>query len=182
MVLELDAPEPPAIAQAPSASGELAHGNVIPLEASVASFWVRNYKKTRLGIDYEGSSRGSRPFLRLTIPERSLYRWPNGRTIGPWDAARITVQVDSTELVVHFAPSGLRFTPACEVLLELWYDGANLGRGKGDDDDDEFLRGLRLWHQVEPGGGWAPIPAYHRVRGHYILARICGFSSYAVSF
>ncbi len=170
------------VAHAPAGTSS----GAIPLQAYQATIRVWNPRGARLGIDYGGGYRSRpQPFLRLTIPPGSLYRRPDGRPFGPWDWVDVTAYVDSTLLAVHFAPSGLRFNPGCQVLLQLWYGGAGgdyNGDGVVDATDAQIEQNLQLWHQVEPGGPWEPLPAYHSVWGHYFLAHICGFSSYAISF
>lgn len=182
LAFQLDDGDSTALPQAPAQAAP----GVIPLQSYQASFWVGNHRTTRLGIDYDGDLQpGRRPFLRLTVPPGSLDLWPDGRRFGPWDWVQVTVRVDSTQLVVHFSPTGLRFVPACPVLLELWYGGAGGdydGDGDVDQDDARIEPDLHLWHQVEKDGPWAPLWSYHSVRGHYFMAPICGFSSYAISF
>jgi len=152
-----------------------------PLETYWAGTWLANWRSAVLRIDYadEGgdgeasSGRPSRPFLKLVLPRGALYRWPNGQPIKPWDWVWVTVRVDSEEVLVHFGPSGLQFTPACPVLLQIWYDRLGLA--------DSSASGLKLWHR-ERGGEWVPLPAEQSPAEGWFKAKICGFSSYQISY
>ncbi len=156
-----------------------------PLETYWAGTWLANWRSAVLRLDYadEGgagadqgearSGRSSRPFLKLVVPRGALYRRPDGQPIKPWEWVWVTVRVDSEEVLVHFGPSGLQFTPACPVLLQIWYDRLGLA--------DSTARGLKLWHR-EPGGDWVPLPAEHSAAEGWFKAKICGFSSYQISY
>lgn len=125
------------------------------------------------------------PFLRLKVPAGSLHEWPDGRRFGPRDSVEVTVRADSTQLMVRFSPGGLRFVPACPVLLEIFY-----GRARGDFNgdgvvnraDEKLQYRLRLWHQTQPDGSWARHVAEHVITQKSFKAPICGFSGYAISF
>lgn len=149
-----------------------------PLETYWAGAWLANWRSAVLHIDYAGepearSGGSSRPFLKLVVPRGALYRRPNGQPIKPWEWVWVTVRVDSEEVLVHFGPSGLQFTPACPVLLQIWYDRAGLADSSGS--------GLKLWHR-EPGGDWVPLPAEQSPAEGWFKAKICGFSSYQISY
>lgn len=166
---------------------------VIPLKRYGARFWAFNHRKVKLEIRY--AIPHSPPYLRLEIPPRSLYQWPDGQLIGPRDSVEITVQADSTQLLVRFAPAGLRFVPgrrphdadhpACRVLLEIFYGEIPMDAnhdGRVSKADAKLLRQLSLWHQLQPDGPWEKHPAEHFIKERRFKAPICGFSGYAISF
>ncbi len=150
------------------------------LETYLAGFWVPNWRPSTLQISYADNGgwprRPGSPFLQMIVPRGALYQWPDGRPIGRWGLVPIVVAVDSQEVLVHFAPSGLQFTPACPVLLQIWY-----GRALGDSVSGADRTKLKLWHR-EPGGDWTVLPAENSPGEGWFRAKICGFSSYQISY
>lgn len=123
--------------------------------------------------------------MRLKVPPGSLHQWPDGRRFGSRDSVEVTVRADSTQLLVRFEPGGLRFVPACPVLLQIFYGqirGDFNGDGAVNGADHRLRRRLRLWHQTQPEGAWEKHPAEHSLKGKWFKAPICGFSGFAISF
>lgn len=166
--------------------GEALAVTAIPiLDNYQIDFWARQGKVSGVTIRYQAADGSWRPYIEFTVPRDGLYQYPDGRPFGPRDSVLITVRVDTTNLVVHFEPTGLVFNPLARARFKIWYTGADrdLDRNGVVDEADEYIRQVLLgvWVQERPGEPWEAVAAVHDLEERLFAAALGHFSGYAVS-
>lgn len=132
-------------------------------------------------------------YLKFRVDPGSLFKLPNGTTLGPGDSVLITIKVvDPTKLYFDFQPAGLKFNPLIPAELNLEYvhasgsDTTEAGDynddGVVDAEDDSIEGSLAIWHQTSPGAAFTRLTSILTVESDEIEAKIPGFSRYALAY
>ncbi len=151
-----------------------------PLETYEASFRACRNKSQTLRIGGKDSE-----YLRLEVPKKALFRWPDGRPFTDGECVRITVTADPYRLLAEFHPAGLLFNPKHPARLRMYYSTADLdlnGDGVVDDRDEEIVEDkLGIWRLPHGDGHWHRIEAEHEWDEKRFDARLESFSHYAIA-
>ncbi len=152
-----------------------------PLETYEASFRACRNKSRTLRIGGKHSE-----YLRLEVPKRALFRWPDGRPFTDRECVRITVTVDPSRLLAEFHPAGLVFNPKHPARLRMHYSTADPdlnGDGVVDGRDEEIVEDkLGIWWLPHGDGHWHRIEAEHDWDEKRFDARLQSFSHYAIAY
>jgi len=167
------------------ARNTLSHGAARP-EVFDVSFWAVKGRSAHVTIDYAHGGNDEHPFLTFDVPAFALHRRPDGSRISMGDSVLIHLTIDSNRILVHLAPTGLRFRWWNPPRLRVWYDHADpdYDRNGVVDEDDERLEstGLRVWYQESSGTPWHGWRAQHSLYDKWFQAYLRHFSNYAVSW
>ena len=162
-----------------------APSDAIPLQQYSLSFWAVRGRSVTARIDYAGGG-VLQPFLQISVPPDALLRRADGSTIADGDSVLISVTIDPTTVRVYFQPSGLTFSSASPLGLNMYYGGADQDLdGDGDvDADDQAIREQRLgaWYQQNVGQPWSPMSGTHDVQAQRFIVGLLHFSGYAISW
>jgi len=161
----------------------LALGGPLNLERYSVSFWAVRGKTRSAVINYKTTSHGwNNQFLSLTITDPT--RLPNGRSLGYGDSVKITVTIDTTNIGVSLAPTGLTFgRPAQLVISYQGADGDLNGDGVVDwKDRDVETHDLGMWWREGDASNWQQISATQNVNDESFTVALPHFSQYAVSW
>jgi hypothetical protein len=159
-----------------------------PLVTYEASFWACGWRSQNLLFHYSSapSDGGSRVFLELTIPQKSITRWPSGRHFRWYHCVEIGVKIDPNHLVAQFEPSGLKFSQELPAQLRISYREANFdlnGDGVVDVKDEQIRdRELGLWRLPHENGVWQRIGSVHVKDAKRFDAKLYQFSQYGVAY
>ena len=153
-----------------------------PLETHRREFWAVRGEEVSISINYANGSE----FLRFTVPAGGLQHRPDGARFEYGDSVLISVQVDSSLLLLEFLPSGLMFDADRPASLTVSYAGADPdlnGDGVVDEVDWDIARsGLAMWMQQETDDPWFHQGSEHDVDGKRFTGWLRHFSNYAVSW
>ena len=165
-----------------------------PLETYEASFLACRNESQTLRIRHRGADERGRfrrrggegsEYLKLKVPKKALFRWPDGRPFTDGECVRITVTVDPSRLLAEFHPAGLLFNPKHPARLRMYYSTADLdlnGDGVVDDRDEEIVEDkLGIWRLPHGDGHWHRIEAEHEWDEKRFDARLESFSHYAIA-
>ena len=145
-------------------------------------FWAVRGEPVSVSINYVSGTE----FLRFKVPSSGLLDRPDGTRIEYGDSILISVQVDSSLLLVQLLPSGLTFDPKRPASLNISYAEADPdlnGDGVVDRIDREIVRSrLALWVQQEVDDPWFEQGAKHDRGRKRFRGRLRHFSNYAVSW
>ncbi len=152
-----------------------------PLETYEASFRACRNKSQTLRIGGKDSE-----YLRLEVPKKALFRWPDGRRFKDKECVRITVTADPSRLLAEFQPAGLLFNPKHPARLRMYYSTADLdlnGDGVVDDRDEEIAeKELGIWRLAHGDGHWHRIEAELDWSEEWLDAELESFSHYAIAY
>ncbi len=149
------------------------------------SFWAVRGEARTLRIDVMGASVQGQ-FLEIAVPAAALAYRPNGTPFVAGDSIFITVQVDASQLVVDFEPSGLVFNEGDPAVLYVWYTAADEdlnADGEVNEADlaiQEDLLGISYRGHV--GGSWEQVSSDHAIASKRFALPLAHFSGYAVSY
>jgi hypothetical protein len=167
-----------------------AGGGLSNLSAYQVSFWAARGEERSIQIDYlDTDSTGqqtSSPYLRFNVPQNALLARPDGSSIAVGDSVLITISVDSTEMVAHLEPSGLRFHSTQPAELSVWYDGADpdLNTDGSVNTTDDYIEqnDLGIWVQLDPADPWDWVASQHTLNTKLFQASLEHFSAYVISW
>ena len=163
------------VASAPSSPGN-------PLETYRREFWAVRGEEVSVSINYSNGSE----FLEFTIPEDGLQNRPDGTRFEDGDSVLISVQADSSLLLLELLPSGLTFDPDNTASLTVSYALADPdlnGDGVVDEVDSDIARSrLAMWMQQEMDDPWFEQGSEHDLDEKRFTRWLRHFSNYAVSW
>ena len=153
-----------------------------PLETYRREFWAVRGEEVSVSINYSNGSE----FLLFAVPSGGLQNRPNGTRFEYGDSVLITVQLDSSLLLLELLPSGLTFDPDSPASLTVSYADADPdlnGDGVVDEVDWDLARSrLAMWMQQEMDDPWFEQSSEHDVDGKRFTGWLRHFSNYAVSW
>jgi hypothetical protein len=147
-----------------------------PLAALHAQFWAVAGVTRQVEIRYvnQGVYAGDK-CLEFTVPGNALLALPDGHRVQPGDSVLITVDVpDPNAFRFEFQPAGLRFDPSHPAQMRVSYKWV-------DPEDAARARDFAVWRREAPGEPWARVPTSRAEDAQEVMARVDGFSQYALA-
>lgn len=155
------------------------------LDRYQTSFWARRGSGSGVEIRYQAADGTWQPYLRLTVPSGALKLWPNGTKVADGDSVRITLALDTLQMVVQLEPTGLVFEEKSPARFEVWYTGADpdFDASGAVDETDHYIESnlLSVWVQESPGAPWSAVTSAQSLDQKRFTAGLRHFSGYAVS-
>jgi len=154
-----------------------------------AQFYAVKGQDRRVRLYYQPSDPAAADtveFMTFRVDKETLDRRPDGSAIATGDSVLITVTLrDAANLVVDFAPSGLRFSAARPARLHfnlaLTDDDRNRD-GTVNGSDDTVSQQLLIWRQEAPDQPWVAQPSVLNLAEQQIETDVLGFTGYAVAY
>jgi hypothetical protein len=159
-----------------------------PLISSTASFYAVKGQDRRVRLYYVPNygSADTVDFMTFRVDKESLDRRPDGSVIADGDSVLITVTLtDPDNLIVQFAPSGLRFSATKPARLHyyLGYTDPDRNRdGVVNATDDTLSKQLIFWRQESAGQPWVAQASFLNLAEQQIETDVFGFTGYAVAY
>jgi hypothetical protein len=162
-------------------SGTIAQTPPLSLNTYAVSFWAVRGQSRSVQINYKSTFSTTHPFMTLTVTDPKYA--PGLGNFGMRDSVLITVTVDTSDIGVSLAPSGLIFGDPAQ--LKIWYDGAG-GDFNGDgvvDSTDAAIeaRLLGLWYRADLGKPWSKVGATQSLAEKSFTYAMPHFCDYAVA-
>ena len=159
-----------------------------PLAATPGSFWAKVGQGGGIDLWYRpkpGES-DSTKFLEFRLDGESLAQRPNGLAFAPGDSILITVTVpDSTQLMVQFSPSGLKFSSDHQAKLKMFFGevGDDINHdGNVDQEDGAAAQQISVWRQEAVGQPWYKVFSAVLQDQKEVDASLSGFTGYALAY
>lgn len=159
-----------------------------PLAATTGSFWAKVGQGGGIDLWYRpkpGES-DSTKFLEFRLDGESLAQRPNGLAFAPGDSILITVTVpDSTQLMVQFSPSGLKFSSDHQAKLKMFFGevGDDINHdGNVDQEDGAAAQQISVWRQEAVGQPWYKVFSAVLQDQKEVDASLSGFTGYALAY
>ncbi len=154
-----------------------------PDEIEWSFFAVRGEERIlELSYTDENGAAQDLPFFSLDASQPT--RRPDGSAIVAGDSIRITVTVDTTEMIVYLEPTGLQFDSTL-TPLKLWYGAAGEdlnGDGLIDSLDAEVENALGIWYQEDATQPWERLQTEKSTTERWLSVSLKHFSNYAVAW
>ncbi len=157
------------------------------LETYQVSFWVTKGKAATLIVNYQApdSQKVPDPFLVFGVPKDGLIAGPDDPHMAKGDSILLTVSIDPTRFLVHFGPSGTKFSAKSPATLTMCYEHMDPdlnGDGVVDETDKALQQQISFWTQSMKEGAWFKLPTKYDPSNPCVSAQIFHFSEYAVSW
>ncbi len=149
-------------------------------------FWAVRGEKRELRLSFRQSSGpgSGEEFLRFTVEDKSLLRYPDGRLVQDGDSVFISVHVDPATYAFRFEPSGLKFSTSdpAELRIRYFHHDADVNHdGHVDGTDATLELRLRIWQQELTTDPWFALASHNKHSDDEIEADVRGFTGFALA-
>jgi hypothetical protein len=159
-----------------------------PLGVRQVSFWAVVGQSRRASLYYtrRPGAVDSTELVRFRVDKKSLHRRPDGTPFAAGDSILITLTVvDTLNLIVDFAPSGLTFNP--KYPARLWFKWTETNHDLDHDGavtpaDDTVRLTTAIHAQESVGAPWARLATKIDFASQDVEARPTSFTRYAVAY
>lgn len=158
------------------------------ISTPVVRFWAKVGVETIAYMYYRprAGQTDSTAFVRFRVRNRSLTTRPDGTPLAAGDSLQITMTlVDTTNLIVDFQPSGLRFATGRPADLKISYLESSLTVGGAPivgTNEQATTSPFRMGLQEMPGTPWETLLSNVVIGTHEVEADVAGFTRYAIVY